>query len=224
LSEESSLAGYVEIVSERIVDRMRLDQLEIAKAPLRYGTDACCLVLADSTYTKDILNMRNSDLGAHMNRIQVTEEKHERWLASRLALPDILDFVVLIDGKFGGTASLTEIERGVKCEFGRMIIPNDGRRVYTLAVEFLGMSFAFEVLGLEEIYCAVVEGNDSILRLHLRHGWKLNPAYNRKAAVNDRMARLVGLSISRKEWPNSFAGMKKLVRRLLDKDTAPALT
>jgi RimJ/RimL family protein N-acetyltransferase len=211
-------------VSEGIVYLMHLDKLEIAKAPLRYGTDACCLVLADSAYTNDILSMRNSDLGVHLNRIQVTAEEHELWLSLRLAQPDILDFVVLIDGKFGGTVSLTQIEHGAKCEFGRMIIPNDGRRVYTLAVEFLGMSFAFEVLGLEEMYCAVVEGNDSILRLHLRHGWVLNPAYDREAIVNGRRVQLAGLSISRTEWPNSFAGMKTLVKRLLDKDTAPALT
>src|ERR1039458_1875417 len=203
---------------------MHLDQLEIAKAPLRYGTDACCLVLADSTHTNDLLSLRNSDLGVHLNRIQVTEEEHERWLSSRLAQPDILDFVVLIGGKFGGTVSLTQIEHGAKCEFGRMIIPNDGRRVYTLAVEFLGMSFAFEVLGLEEMYCTVVRSEESILRLHLRHGWELNPAYNREAIVNGRKVQLAGLSISRTAWPNSFTGMKKLVKRLLDKDTAPALT
>jgi UDP-4-amino-4,6-dideoxy-N-acetyl-beta-L-altrosamine N-acetyltransferase len=202
---------------------MLLNELKIAKAPLRYGTYACCLSLVDSSYTKDILEMRNSDLGEYLNRIHVSEEEHEQWLASRLAQRDILDFVVLIDGKFGGTVSLTEIEHGKRCEFGRMIIPNDGRRVYTLAVEFLGMSFAFEVMGMEEMYCAVVDGNESILRLHLRHGWKLNPEYDREAIVNGHKARLTGLSISRTEWPNSFAGMKKLVKRLLDKDTAPAL-
>ena len=202
---------------------MLLNELKIARVPLLYGTDACCLSLADSSYTRDILELRNSDLGVYMNRMLVTEEEHERWLDSRLARTDILDFVVLIGGKFGGTVSLTEIEHGKRCEFGRMIIPNDGRRVYTLAVEFLGMSFAFEVLGMEEMYCAVVDGNESILRLHLRHGWKLNPAYDREAIVNGQQARLAGLSISRTGWPSSFAGMKKMVKRLLDKNTAPAL-
>jgi len=202
---------------------MLLSELNIAKAPLRYGTDACCLSLADSSYAKDTIEMRNSDLGEYLNRIHVTEEEHEQWLASRLTQEGSLDFVVLIGGRFGGTVSLTEIEHGKRCEFGRMIIPNDGRRVYTLAVEFLGMSFAFEVMGMEEMYCAVVDGNESILRLHLRHGWKLNPVYDREATVNGRRARLTGLSISRSEWPNSFAGMKKLVKRLLDKGTAPGL-
>jgi RimJ/RimL family protein N-acetyltransferase len=202
---------------------MLLDHLEIAKVPLRYGTDACCLVLADSRFTAEIINLRNSDLGEYQNRIQVTEEEHERWLASRLARADTFDFVVLIGGEFGGTVSLTEVEIGKRCEFGRMMIPNDGRRVYTLGVEFLGMSFGFEVLGLEEMYCAVVEGNDSILRLHLKQGWRLNPAYDREAMVNGRRVFLAGLSISRAEWPGSFAAMNKLARRLLDQDTAPAL-
>ncbi len=202
-----------------------LEELEIPKAPLRYGTDACCLVLSDSRFAEDVVRLRNdAAVGQFLNQVNVTAEQHEHWMSSRLRSQEMLDFVVLIRGKFSGTVSLTEIEHGQRCEFGRMIIPNDGRRVYTLAVEFLGMSFAFEVLGLKEIYCAVAEGNDSILRLHIRQGWKLNPAHDRDANVNGKQAHLVGLSISREEWPNSFAGMKKLVKRLLDKDSAPALT
>ncbi len=202
---------------------MFLGDLDIPKAPLRYGTDACWLQLCDSTYSRDIVALRNSDLGPYLNRIHVRDEEHEQWMASRSVRPDILDFVILIQGAFGGTVSFTDIEPGKRCEFGRMMIPNDGRRVYTLAVEFLGMSFGFEVLGLEEIYCAVVEKNETILRLHLRNGWKFNSSYDREAVVNGSHTRLVGLSVSRDSWPDCFAGMKGLVKRLLDKNFAPVV-
>jgi len=202
---------------------MLLTSLRVAKVPLRYGTDACCLALLDSTYTSEILHMRNSDLGAYLTRIQLTEQEHERWIENRLSQPNVLDFVALVRGAFAGTVSLTEIVPGASCELGRMIMPNDGRRVYALAVEFLGMSFGFEILGLKEMHCAVVEGNDSILRLHLRNGWRLNPAYDRDADVNGKRLHLAGLGIARSEWPGSFAGMSRLVKRLLDETSAPVI-
>ena len=194
---------------------MLLDELRIAKVPLRYGTDACCLVLADSTYANDILSLRHSDLGAYMNRAQVTEEEHERWLDSRLARTDILDFVVLIGGKFGGTVSLTEIEHGKRCEYGRLIMPNDGRRIYVLAVEFLAMSFGFEVLGMESLYCAVVRENESVWRLHIANGWKLDTSHDRDHMVNGQIMHLLGMSIEKAEWPDAFERMKKAAKRLL---------
>ena len=73
------------------------------------------------------------------------------------------------------------------------------------------------------MYCAVVEGNESILQLHLRNGWRLNPAYDRDANVNGKRLRLAGLSIARSEWPESFAGMSRLVKRLLDETSAPLI-
>ena len=200
---------------------MRLDTLDTPRAPLRYGTDACCLQLCDSSYSGDMVALRNSDLGPYLNRITVNEEEHERWMRSRSERSDILDFVILIQGRFGGTVSLTDLEHGNRCEFGRMIIPNDGRRVYTLGAEFLGMSFGFEILGMQHIYCAVLEKNETTLRFHLRNGWKLDPSYDRDAIVNGSPMRLLGLSVRRAEWPNCFAGMKSLVKRLLDKESAP---
>ena len=202
---------------------MFLEHLDIPRAPLRYGTDTCCIQLCDSTYSRDIRALRKSDLGPFLNRIEVGEEEHEQWMTTRAESSDVLDFVILIQGAFGGTVSLTEIENGKACEFGRLIIPNDGRRVYTLAVEFLGMSFGFEMLGLREMYCAVVEKNEKVLRLQLRIGWKVNPAYNRVAMVNGTQVQLVGLSVARASWPDCFSGMKELVKQLLNKESAPAV-
>lgn len=202
---------------------MFLKQLHIPRAPLRYGTDSCCIQLCDSTYSSEIRSLRNSDLGPFLSNMEIAEEEHERWMTSRAARSDVLDFVILIQGAFGGTVSLTEIEHGKVCELGRMMIPNDGRRVYHLAAQFLGISFGFEMLGVQEMYCAVAEKNDRLLRLQLRNGWKLNPAYNRVAMVNGSAMQLVGLSVVRASWPELFSSMKNLVMRLLNKESAPVV-
>ncbi len=194
---------------------MLLHELELPKVPLRYGTDACCLVLADSTYSDDIMNLRRSDLGPYMNRIQVTKEAHERWITSRMRSQGVLDFVILIQGKFAGNVSLCDIEPGRRCEYGRLMMPNDGRRIYAPAVEFLAMSFGFEVLGMESLYCAVVRENESVWRLHIANGWKLDPSYDREHMVNGQTMHLLGLCIEKAIWSDAFESMKKIAKRLL---------
>lgn len=194
---------------------VNLDTLNIPKLPLRYGTDSCYISLSDSRSAADIIALRNDrELGKYVNYVELTLEDQERWLTEQLGRADSLNFSLIAQQRFAGILSLYNIEHGTSCEFGRMMMPNDGRRIYALAAEILGMSFAFEVLGVRTLYCVVVEGNDTVLRFHLRNGWKEDARYDRYASVNGSNAHLVGLSVERSEWPGCFAKMQPLARRL----------
>ncbi len=193
-----------------------LSNLVFSKFPLRYGTESCYVTLADGDYTKETVELRNNPaLGRYINYVELSEEDHERWLTGQLERDDALNFSLVAQKRFAGTLSLYDIKHGKCCEFGRMMMPNDGRRVYALAAEALGMSFAFEILGVQILYCVVVEGNDSVLNFHLRNGWKKDPSYERNAIINGSEAHLIGLSIDRSEWPECFKKMRPLVKRLL---------
>ena len=136
-------------------------------------------------------------------------------MASRHKTQNVLDFVVLIAGEFGGNISLSDIAFAQHCELGRFIMPADGRRVFSLAVEFLTMSFAFEILQVKDLYCAVIQENMSTLRLHLENGWRLYPSFDRDHRVNGRQMHLVGMHIASSEWRIAFDNMQKRVQRLL---------
>jgi len=189
--------------------------LNFSKLPLRYGTESCYITLTDGRYTADTVELRNNPaLGKYINYVELSAEDHERWLAGQLEREDALNFVLVAQQRFAGTLSLYNIEHGKRCEFGRMMMPEDGRRIYALAAELLGMSFAFEMLGVNTLYCVVVEGNNAVLNFHLKNGWKRDAQYERFASVNGSDAHLIGLSMQRSEWPNAFEKMRPLAKRL----------
>lgn len=95
-----------------------LKEFRIPRAPLRYGNDTCCLELADSTYSQEIIDLRNDpSVGKFLNDVNVSLEEHERWSASRLTNENVLDFVILIEGKFAGNISLSNIAFAQRCEW-----------------------------------------------------------------------------------------------------------
>jgi RimJ/RimL family protein N-acetyltransferase len=199
-----------------VQDKLDLSALNSTKMPLRYGTDTCYITLADRCFVDETVALRNNPaLGKYINYANLSTEDHERWLCDQLERDDALNFVLVAEQKFAGTLSLYNIQHGASCEFGRMMMPDDGRRIYVLAAEMLGMSFAFEVLGMQTLYCVVMEGNDSVLNFHLRNGWTRDARYERNQNVNGLSARLIGLSVDRSRWPDCFAKMLPLSRRLL---------
>lgn len=197
------------------VREVDLASLGFAKLPLRYGTEQCYITLSDRSFTAEIVALRNTPaLGKYIHYAELSKEEHERWLLGQLDRSDALNFSLVARQQFAGTLSLYDIQHGKSCEFGRMMMPDDGRRIYALAAEMLGMSFAFEILGIEILYCVVMDGNHSVLNFHLKNGWTRNPRYDSHTTVQGQKASLVGLSVIRSEWPRCFAKMRPLAKRL----------
>ncbi|HVC89758.1 MAG TPA: GNAT family protein [Acidobacteriaceae bacterium] len=198
--------------NEKSVD---LSALNYSKLPLQYGTVSCYITLNDNRYTVETVELRNTPaLGRYINYVELSADDHERWLAGQLERDDALNFVLVAQGRFAGTLSLYNIQHGKSCEFGRMMMPDDGRRIYALAAEMLGMSFAFEILGIQTLYCVVVDGNDAVLNFHLRNGWSIDSRYERFEQVNGSDAHLIGLSVDRSMWSECFVKMRPLAKRL----------
>lgn len=184
---------------------MRLEELVARKFPLRYGTDACYITLTDDLYTEEIVKMRNTaSLGRYINYVKLSPEDHRRWLEGQLERDDALNFVLVARQKFAGMMSLYNIEHGKQCELGRVMMPVS-RRFYAIAIDMLGASFAFEVLGVRTVYCVVDEENRRVLDCQMENGWKVDAGYERSAIVNGRRARLVGLRMERSDWPGLHA-------------------
>jgi RimJ/RimL family protein N-acetyltransferase len=195
---------------------LSLSTLAFSKLPLRYGTEFCYITLTDGHFTAETVQLRNTQaLGKYINYVELTAQSHERWLAEQLERDDALNFALVAKGRFAGTLSLYDIKHGESCEFGRMMMPDDGRRIFALAAEMLGMSFAFEILGIRTLYCVVMEGNNAVLNFHLKNGWSRDARYERFEQVNGLNAHLIGLSMDRSEWPQCFARMRPLAKRLL---------
>jgi RimJ/RimL family protein N-acetyltransferase len=192
-----------------------LERIDTRRMPLRYGSAACCLTLSDSRYTADIVNLRNnSEVNRFIHHDHLTPESHERWLRGESMRRDSLNFVILVAGHFAGTASLYRFVAGANCEFGRMVMPNDDRRIYAVAVEFLCLSFAFEILQAGEVYCTVAGQNTLVYEFHLRNGWKRDPRHDGFTRINGSETAEFGLSMSYDDWKKAMENNRDLLRRL----------
>lgn len=192
-----------------------LEQCTSGRMPLSYGSSACSLVLGDSRFTEQIVALRNnSEVNRFIHHDHLTPEAHERWLSAQMQRGDSLDFVVLVHGAFAGTASLYNIVPGQRCEYGRLVMCPDERRMYVIAVEFLCLSLAFEVLRVRELYCTVVKENASVLNFHLRNGWKLDERFDQMVRVNGSEVLSTGLSISAADWPSARESVAPILKRL----------
>ena len=196
-------------------------ELGLGKMPLGYGSDACRLVSCESRYTPQIVALRNNPaLNRFIHHDHLTEEAHERWLRGESMRRDSLNFVILVSGRFAGTASLYDIVPGVRCQFGRMIMPNDERRMFAVAAEFLCLSLAFEVLQVQETHCRVAGGNAAVFEFHLRNGWKADSRFDGMTRINGSETTERGLSMSSEEWLSAFENNRELLRRLHRSDIA----
>lgn len=187
----------------------------LERMPLRYGSEACCLVVCESRYTPEIVALRNDPLvNRFIHHDLLTEESHERWLRGESMRRDSLNFVILVAGRFAGTASLYEILPGQSCQYGRMVMPLDDRRIYAVAAEFLSLSFGFEVLQLQEIHCTVAKENSAGLGFHLRNGWRRQRELDGFTRINGSEIAEVGLSMGVDDWPPALENNRDLLRRL----------
>jgi RimJ/RimL family protein N-acetyltransferase len=193
-----------------------LDRLDGLKMPLSYGSDACRLVLADERFSKDIVALRNNPrVNAFIHRGGLTEEAHNRWLARQMERRDALNFVILVRGRFAGTVSLYDISPGKDCEYGRLVMPDNTARIFALAVEFLCLSLAFEILGMRSVHCRVARPNAAVYGFHRANGWQDDASYDEDITVAEgEVIPHAGLSIALDDWPTAFARAKRLLQRL----------
>jgi len=194
---------------------MFLDGFHLSKMPLLYGSASCCLALNDSRYTEEVVRLRNSaSVNAYIHNDRLTPGKHESWLDRQLQSNDSINFAVLIHSDFKGTAALYDIQPGQRCEYGRLVMKYDGSRLYTVAIEFLCLSFAFDILGVLEVYCRVVESNTTVMELHRSSGWSRDNRYTCVLPLNSQQVNHVGFSMHSSVWPHAFHRARPTIARL----------
>jgi RimJ/RimL family protein N-acetyltransferase len=192
-----------------------LAKLQKRKLPFSYGTRRCRLVLSDSRYTREVVAMRNDQrLNRFIHHDELTPELHERFLEAELERSDAFNFVVLADDSFAGTVGLYAIGDET-AEYGRFVMPEGGVRRLAPAVTLLCCSFGFEVLGLREIYCRILERNERVLRFHDRMGWKRDARHNEDVVFYGEQMGLVGFSLSLADWPGVFEAHSQLLSAVL---------
>lgn len=116
--------------------------------------------------------LRNKDFNKQFlsNRDQtISRESQSAWMDGRYEAADSVDFIIeLLDGKRVGTEAIYDIDNEGIAEFGRYIIENP---IAAIEGEYLGLKYAFEILGINKIYCKTVKRNTKVWQQHTQFGF-----------------------------------------------------
>ncbi|RYF87845.1 MAG: UDP-4-amino-4,6-dideoxy-N-acetyl-beta-L-altrosamine N-acetyltransferase [Caulobacteraceae bacterium] len=133
----------------------------------------------------------------------ITAEEHAAWLARALEGGDRRFWIIELDGTGVGLANLARIDAAnSKAEWAFYLAdPATRGRGVGAVVEFLVLSFVFERLRLNRLWCEVLVENEAVWKTHEGFGFTreaLFRAHVQKAGV---FRDVVGLGMLSADWP-----------------------
>ena len=160
-----------------------------------------------------VLAWRNSEAVAPYmySEHAITPAEHAAWLARALEGGDRAFWIIELDGAGVGLANLVKIDReNSKCEWAYYLAdPATRGRGVGAVVEYLVLSFVFERLGLNRLWCEVFLDNEAVWRTHEGFGFR------REALLRDHVRKggvfkdVVGLGLLAADWPAAKAAARE---------------
>lgn len=168
-----------------------------------------------------VLAWRNSEAVAPYMYSEhvITPQEHAAWLGRALEGGDRRFWIIELDSAGVGLANLVKIDRdNSKCEWAYYLAdPATRGRGVGAVVEYLVLSFVFERLGLNRLWCEVFLDNEAVWKTHEGFGFK------REALLRDHVRKggvfrdVVGLGMLAADWPAAkAAALEKLGAKGVD--------
>lgn len=170
-----------------------------------------------------VLAWRNSEAVAPYmySEHRITAEEHAGWLARALEGGDRRFWIIALDGAGVGLANLVKIDAAnSKCEWAYYLAdPATRGRGVGSVVELLVLSFVFERLGLNRLWCEVLVENEAVWGLHERFGFTREALFRAHVRKSGVFRDVVGLGMLGADWPKAKAAA---LARLADKGVSAA--
>ena len=142
----------------------------------------------------------------------ITREEHAGWLAKALeqgalAGGDRRFWIIELDGAGVGLANLVRIDReNSKCEWAYDLAdPATRGRGVGAVVEYLVLSFVFERLGLNRLWCEVFVDNEAVWKTHEGFGFRREALFRDHVRKGGAFKDVVGLGLLKADWPAARA-------------------
>lgn len=158
-----------------------------------------------------LLAWRNSpEVAAYMyTDHQITADEHARWFAGIEGDPHRAYWIIQMDGEPVGLANFYDIDRrhsrGTWAYY--LAEPSVRGRGIGGYVELLMIDRAFGELGLQKLWCEVLESNKGVVRMHQRFGFKEEARFRRHILKHGAWEDVIGLGLLAEEWPDARARM-----------------
>lgn len=132
----------------------------------------------------------------------ISEAEHAAWFAGALTDGTRRYWIIEVDGEPIGLATLYDISTLQKRAHLGLYIADDrvrGMGVGTQVDRFL-MRHAFEDLGLDKLCAEALATNGAGIRVHQRHGFRIDGVLRRHVIKAGERVDVVTMSLLREEW------------------------
>ena len=111
-------------------------------------------------------------------------------------------FLAFADEKPIGVIDFTSITKE-SCEWGYYLAPQMQTSGYGVLLEYYVLKYAFETLGVEKLFCAVLDSNKNVYDTHIKYfGFKADERYSSAKEVDGKAFIFNGLSLTKENWLN----------------------
>ena len=138
----------------------------------------------------------------------ISDAEHARWFA--LAMTDATRryWIIELDGTPVGLANLYDISLPHRRASIALYVAEDRARGAGVgsATDLFLIAYAFDDLGLEKLCAEVIATNEPGVRVHERHGFRVDGVLRRHVVKAGERVDVVTLSLLRDEWAASHQG------------------
>ena len=127
------------------------------------------------TDSANILRWRQRpDVAEHMyTDHQITWSEHDQWINSVLWANEGRHWMIEVDGRGVGVSNLANIDHANRqCDWGTYLGEPDARGLGAgLAADYLLFNHVFDGLGLNKLWCEIIDNSESLHRMRLSEGF-----------------------------------------------------
>lgn len=175
-----------------------------------------------------LLTWRNSDAVApymYSDHL-ISEGEHAAWFSRVGSNPAVRYWIIELDGQPVGLANLADIDlRNRRCAWAYYLADPAVRGLGVGSfVEYWVIEHVFGELGLNKLWCEVIESNKAVWRLHEGFGFTREAIFRNHVVKGGEPLDVIGLGLLASEWRGAArdAARERLIAKGFDLSAVPA--
>ena len=133
---------------------------------------------------------------------EISTEEHQNWFETLSNDHARKYFVCELDDELCGLIGYTQIDLVSRSASWVFYSGDTNKRGIGSMMEVAALDYAFDVMKLHKLNCEVLEFNESVIKFHKKHGFKVEGRFKKHYFKNDKYWDIYRLAIFAKDWLN----------------------
>ena len=131
---------------------------------------------------------------------KITLDEHHDWFKGISKDVTKEYFIFELDGELCGVIGFVDIDMKARSSSWAFYSGDTTRRGLGSLMEISALNYAFDILKVQKLYCEVLEFNESVIKFHRKHGFKVEGIFKKQYLRDHKYWDIYRLAIFEKEW------------------------